>query len=459
MADSPEPFGAARSPGEGVQDYLDREMRPVPDYLRDDSYVYMGSQDLPVERWTSRDFHDREMSKLWPRVWQMACLADDIPQAGDYVTYDIGDHSFIVVRQDDGSIKALYNSCLHRATRLASGHGNAASFRCPYHGWVHSRAGRVTGIPCQWDFPHIGEEQRKMPEARVDIWQSLVFLTIDPHAPSLADYIGDIEPAFDRYPLSTKYKSAHISKIIRANWKVGLEQFIESYHVLATHPEGLPYLGDANAQYNIWPDKPHVSRMHTLHSVSSPHVAGRYSEQDMMDIITSISDKAGTSDGKIIVPEGSTTRQVLGEQRRAMLRDLGLEVDHLTDAEMIDTIHYFIFPNIVVWTAYGSPIIYRFRPNGDEHETHIMEIIFLSPYDHRKPKPEPMPIVHLDENQSWTEAPALGRLGWVFDQDVANAPLVQAGLKASGKKAVSFANYQEIRLRHYHATLDTYLDR
>src|SRR3546814_7711961 len=136
-----------RSPGEGVQDYLDRETRPVPDYLRDDSYSYMGSQDLPVERWISREFHDKEMSKLWPRVWQMACLADDIPETGDYVTYDIGDHSFIVIRQDDGSVKALYNSCLHRATRLASGDGNAASFRCPYHGWVHSRAGRVTGIP------------------------------------------------------------------------------------------------------------------------------------------------------------------------------------------------------------------------------------------------------------------------------------------------------------------------
>jgi phenylpropionate dioxygenase-like ring-hydroxylating dioxygenase large terminal subunit len=448
-------IGEARSPGEGVQDYLDRETRPVPDYLRDNSYVYLGSQDLPVERWIGREFHQQEMSKMWPRVWQMACLSDDIPQSGDFVVYDIGDHSFIVVRQDDGSVKALYNSCLHRATKLASGQGNAAVFKCPYHGWVHSKAGRVTGIQCQWDFAHIGEAERKMPEARVDIWQSLVFLTLDPHAPSLADYIGDLDAAFERYPLASKYKSAHVSKIINANWKVGLEQFIESYHVLATHPEGLPYIGDANAQYNIWPDKPHVSRMHTLHSVSSPHVAGRYNQQEMMDVITAISDKAGTGE-RIIVPEGSTTRQVLGQQRRQMLTDLGLDVEHLTDAEMIDTIHYFIFPNIVVWTAYGSPIIYRFRPNGDDHETHVMEIIFLSPYDQRLPKPEPLPIVHLDDRQSWSEAPVLGKLGWVFDQDVANAPLV---LKASGKRAVSFANYQEIRLRHFHATLDTYLER
>lgn len=451
-------LGEARAPGDGVQDWLDRELRPVPDYLRDNAYTYLGSADLPVERWISRDFHDREMSKMWPKVWQLACLADEIANTGDYVTYEIGDHSFIVVRQNADTVRALYNSCMHRATKLACGVGNATRFRCPFHGWVHGLNGRVTATPCQWDFAHMGEAERKMPEARVAIWQNLIFINMDPDAPELADYIGGLDDAFERYPLATKYKSAHVEKIIPSNWKIGLEQFIESYHVLATHPEGLPYLGDANAQYNIWPDKPHVSRMHTLHSVSSPHVAGRYTEQEMMDVITSISDKAGAA-GRVVVPEGSTTRQVLADQRRKMLTDLGRDVDHLTDAEMVDTIHYFIFPNIVVWTAYGSPIVYRFRPNGNDHESHIMEIIFLSPCDLREPRPAPAPVTKLDKDQSWTEAPALGRLGWVFDQDVANAPLVQAGLKASGKGAVSLANYQEIRIRHFHHTLDTYLDR
>jgi phenylpropionate dioxygenase-like ring-hydroxylating dioxygenase large terminal subunit len=447
---------AVRCPGEGVQDYLDRETRPVPAYLRDDSFESLGTEDLPVERWISRDFHEREMARMWTRTWQLAAFTDDLREIGDFVTYEIGNHSFIVVRSGADEIKALYNSCLHRGTRLASGQGHATKFQCPFHGWVHSLNGRVTGIPCQWDFPQIGEKQRRMPEAKVAVWQGMVFINMDPDAPALADYLGGLDDAFERYPLTDKFKSAHVEKIIPANWKIGVEQFIESYHVLATHPEGLPYLGDANAQYNIWPDKPHVSRMHTLHSVSSPHVAGRYSEQEMMDIITSISDKAGAA-GRIEVPEGSTTREILGEQRREMLAGLGIDTRHLTDAEMIDTIHYFIFPNIVVWTAYGSPIIYRFRPNGDDHESHIMEIIFLTPHDPSKPKPPSPPPTRLDDKQSWTEAPELGRLGWVFDQDVANAPLVQAGLKASGKGAVSLAHYQEIRIRHYHRTLDTYL--
>ncbi|WP_197277010.1 aromatic ring-hydroxylating oxygenase subunit alpha [Sphingomonas profundi] len=451
------PLGEARAPVDQVQDYLDRETRPVPAYLRDDSYVYLGSADLPVSRWLSRDFFEREMRHVWPHVWQLACVADDVATVGDYVTYDIGDHSFIVVREAADSIRAYYNSCLHRATKLATGQGHARAFKCPFHGWVYGLNGRITGLPCAWDFEHLTD--RTLPEIRVATWQGLVFVCMDPAAPSLADYIGPIDAAFERYPLTAKHKSAHVEKVVPGNWKIGLEQFIESYHVFGTHPEALPYIGDANTEYCIWPDNDHVSRMHALHSVSSPHVGDRYSQQDMMDLITAISDKAGADAERIVVPDGVTTRQILGEKRRRLLADLGLDVSHLTDAEMIDTIHYFIFPNIVVWTAYGSPMIYRFRPNGMDHESHVMEVIFLTPYDARAPKPAPAPVTKLGYEQSWTEAPELGKLGWVFDQDVGNAHLVLAGLKASGKKTVTLANYQEVRIRHYHRTIDKYIER
>ena len=100
-----EKLGEARQPGASVQDYLDRETRPVPAYLRDNPYQYLGSEDLPVGRWIDRSFHDLEMKHVWPRVWQLACMIDDIPDVGDYVTYDIGNHSFIVTRQRDGGIR------------------------------------------------------------------------------------------------------------------------------------------------------------------------------------------------------------------------------------------------------------------------------------------------------------------------------------------------------------------
>lgn len=450
-------LGEGRSEAPSVQDYLDRDSRPVPDYLRDNSYYYMGSEDLPVERWVGRRFHELEMERVWPRVWQLACSADDLRKPGDFVTYDIGDHSFIIVRQEDDGVRAFYNSCIHRGTKLTQGQGHVSEFRCPFHGWTYDLDGRVKTIPCAWDFTHLKGDALRMPEVRVAEWQNLIFITMAADAPDLDDYIGDLGPAFERYPLSDKVKSAHVQKTLPCNWKIALEQFIEAYHVLGTHPEGLPYVSDANAQYNIWPGRDHISRMHSLHSVQSPHLAGRHSEQEIMDIITSISDKAGGGDNRVIVPEGKTARQVLAQKRREILGNLGIDCDHLSDAEMIDTIHYFIFPNIVVWTAYGSPIVYRFRPNGDDHESSIMDIMFLTPYDHRKGKPASARITELDIEDSWTLSPELGRMGWVFDQDVSNAPLVQKGMKASGKKTVSLGNYQEVRIRHFHATLDKYI--
>jgi len=454
------PLGEARSEAPSVQDYLDRETREVPAYLRDNPYTYLGSEDLSTKRWYDRDFFESEMKKMWPRVWQMACVEEEVEEPGDYVVYEIGDWSFIIVRGSDGELRAFYNSCLHRATKLCdSESGHTDSFRCPFHGWVHSIDGKVTEIPCEWDFGHITENKRQMPQVRVDTWQGLVFINMDDNAPDLGDYIGDLSAAFERYPMRSKYKAAHAQKPIPCNWKIVMEQFIESYHVIATHPEGLPYIGDANAQYNIWPGRDHISRMHTLHSVSSPHVEGQYNQQQMIDIITSVSDKAGTGEKKVTLPEGMTTRQFLAEERRKLMKEqASLDCSEFTDAEMVDTIHYLIFPNIVVWTAFGSPIIYRFRPDGNDPERSLMDIIFMVPFDTSKPRPPHADIDHLSMEDSWCEAKALGRLGWVFDQDVSNAPLVQAGVKASGKRAVSLANYQEIRIRHLHKTLDKYLN-
>jgi len=451
------PGATPRQEGASVQDWLDRETRPVPAYLRDVSAPAMATIDLPVERWISRAAHEHEMAHMWTRTWQFACLESELANPGDFVVYDIGTHSFVVTRDENRHLHAFHNSCVHRGTRLADGQGHASTMRCPFHGWIYGLNGRLTGLPCEWDFRHLPASERKLREVRADVWQGLVFLNIDPDAPSLADYLGGIDQAFERYPLTGKYKAAHIKKQVACNWKVVLEQFIESYHVMATHPEGMPFLSDANAQYDIWPDRDHVSRMHVLHSVSSPHLGGRYSEQDIMDVVTAKSDKAGAGADRVVVPEGTTARAVLAETRRAMMATAGIDCSAFTDAEMLDTIHYFIFPNIVVWTALGSPMFYRFRPNGDDHETSIMEILFMLPHDPDKPAPPPALPQDLGTTGQWSDAPALGQMGWIFDQDTDNSPRIQAGMKASGKGYVTLANYQESRIRHFHQTLDKYL--
>ena len=104
----------ARSPGLTFQDLLDADTHPVPDVLRLQSPRYFGSDDIPTERYTSREWHRREVDQLWSRVWQFACREEHIPEPGDYIVYEIAELSFLVVRQTDGSIKSYPNACLHR---------------------------------------------------------------------------------------------------------------------------------------------------------------------------------------------------------------------------------------------------------------------------------------------------------------------------------------------------------
>jgi hypothetical protein len=131
-------------------------------------------------------------------------------------------------------------------------------------------------------------------------------------------------------------------------------------------------------------------------------------------------------------------------------------VDEMCDAEFVDSFYFTVFPNFHPWGAFNR-IMYRFRPNGDDHETSIMECMFLAPYDSSKPKPPAVPIHWLDFDDPWTDATELGLLARVFSQDVFNLPKVQRGLKTMRKPGVTLANYQESKLRHSHALLEAKL--
>ena len=92
---------------------------------------------IPKERYVSREFFDLEMERLWPRVWQMACREEEVPRTGDFLEYIIGDQSILITRSEPDTVRAFYNTCPHRGTRLAAGVGNFATgeIRCRYHAW------------------------------------------------------------------------------------------------------------------------------------------------------------------------------------------------------------------------------------------------------------------------------------------------------------------------------------
>ena len=135
---------------------------------------------------------------------------------------------------------------------------------------------------------------------------------------------------------------------------------------------------------------------------------------------------------------------------------LGSAADELSDAEMADSMYYTLFPNLHPWGAYNR-IVYRFRPYEDRHDMAIMECMYLDPYDPAQPKPPTADIHWLAVDQDWTDAPELGMLARVFNQDVFNLPKVQVGLAGGAIDTVTFANYQETKLRHFHHLLEQWV--
>jgi len=445
-------FKSRRSPGVSYQELLDTDTHEVPSQLRWFSPEYFGSYDLPVERYVSRAFHELEKERLWKRTWQMACREEDIPNVGDSLVYDITDLSFLVVHAAEGEIKAYWNACLHRGRQLKETDGSVHELRCPFHGFAWNLDGSLKQVPSEWDFPHVTPAEFHLPEVHVATWGGFVFINpTEGEVEPLETFLEGLDDQFARWPLEQRAKVAHAAKKIRCNWKVAQEAFMEAFHVVATHPQILAGIGDANSQYDIGKN---FSRAITPNGTPSPYLSWSPSEQEMLDSMT---DRRLDEDPIVVVPEGMTARQVAAMGGREMWRPaVGDFVDQMCDAEFVDSFYYTVFPNFHPWGAFNR-IMYRFRPNGDDHETSIMECMFLAPYDASKPKPPAVPIHWLDFDDPWTDATELGLLARVFSQDVFNLPKVQRGLKTMRKPGVTLANYQESKLRHSHSLLEAKL--
>ena len=110
---------------------------------------------IPKQRYYDQKFYDLECERLWPRVWQMACREEDIPEVGDHVNYEIAGMDVIIVRNEGGVIKAFRNVCMHRGRKLKEFNGRDEELRCAFHGIAWNLDGTLKQVPCKWDFPQV----------------------------------------------------------------------------------------------------------------------------------------------------------------------------------------------------------------------------------------------------------------------------------------------------------------
>lgn len=406
----------------------DRHPERIPDVYKKEQPLPGGPKKVNAARYFHKDYHDKEVAHLWGKVWQMVCREDDIPEVGDYYIYTIASRSYLIVRTGAHEFKAHVNACLHRGRALRECDGRKATeFRCPYHGWSWRLDGSLKEMPGEWDFPGVREDAAQLPSAKTATWGGFVFINPDPECMTLEAYMGpEMIAHYAKIKLENRYKAAHVVRVIKANWKVVQEGFLEAYHSLATHPQLLLSGGDLmDSRYDVFGNWGRLG--HAMPSTSSPNR------------------------GMIATPE-----QVLESHRasadffRNYLRGIiGDEVEQFSDMELTESTYSNLFPNFSPWSGWGR-IVYRFRPNGDNPDEAIMDAMLLAPWPEGKPKPPPRATRFLAPDQSWTEAVELGSLGRIFDQDCRNFPNVQTGLKSKNPPHIWYSAYQESIIRNFH---------
>lgn len=202
--------------------------------------MYLNSRRLPhllgPEAYHSADDHAREVAALFRPAWHLVGSTRELERPGDFLTFDLLGHP-VHVRNFDGQLRALSNVCAHRHCLLTSApHGASDALRCQYHGWEYGPDGRTRRIPEPQNFVPFDRDAHRLPVYRVDTCGQLVFVSLEPHGPTLQEQLGDrFTLLLERFGTDWR-ETLSWNPDYPANWKVAVENSLEAYHVPSVHP-------------------------------------------------------------------------------------------------------------------------------------------------------------------------------------------------------------------------------
>jgi nitrite reductase/ring-hydroxylating ferredoxin subunit len=399
------------------------------------------------ERYFDPDFYAMEAELLWPRVWQMACRLEEIPNARDCVTYEILDQSVIVLRDDDMGVRAFQNTCRHRGVRLVEGRGTCEDgFTCPFHGWCYG----IDGVNTFISRPGTFTEHNARPgdvdlvPVRCETWGGCAWINLDPEAPPLRSCIEPFATVMDAWRLESMRAEWWYSFRIPANWKLAEEAFMEQYHVLETHPQ-LRIPGRYPPRNGAFDPKVFIeSELHYLRTMNEG-MAGMVHASDVR-LAEQQQDLELPADPALA---RSVWEEHLNDAVVAWHRAEGHVVPDLNELEangMNEPMGY-CFPHFFVLPMYSSASSYRFRPLGPE-ET-LMEIWSLTRFADRD-EPERLPVP-----EPWAcDDP---RVPPIPTQDFSNLPRQQKGLHGRGFEYMRLSEQIEGHISNYQRLIDGYL--
>lgn len=432
-----------------------------PDEVRDDF--------VPKEAYYSRDFAKLEAERLWPYVWQLACRLEEIPNVGDYVTYDIVDESIIIVRTDKATIKAHHNVCPHRARRLTHGCGNAQHFVCRFHGWQYDLNGENIKVVDRQDWGDcLDQDDIRLKNVRVDVWGGFVFINMDPNCEPLADFLRPVDDYCAKFEFEKLRFRWYKTTVMPANWKTILEFFNEFYHVQQTHNQLLPFTNDysnsdgfgrhAAMWYPATGALP-LSRSPRLPQKDEPDFRNfvlEFVETFNRDLKAMVTERnyAAAQRLRSEVPAATEPIEVLGKwvqfQLEAAAADgSGWPADLTPEYIENSKLDWHVFPNTIYLHGFVDGVLwYRARPNGDDPESCIFDVWSLQRYGEGKAPP-----LEREFYQNWEE----GEWPLIFRQDFSNVAEVQKGLKSRAFAGSRTNPVQERAISNFHRCLREFL--
>jgi phenylpropionate dioxygenase-like ring-hydroxylating dioxygenase large terminal subunit len=224
--------------------------------------VAVPGQETSLPGWLYRDpeYFEVEMERLIRPSWQIVCHESDIDAPGGWRTLEYLGESVLVVRGDDGAVRAFSNTCRHRGSRVVSGEaGCAKRLTCPYHAWTYALDGRLIGVPRKSDYPGLDTAQLGLVPVDLERWRGFLFVRLAPGGPSVAEMMAPYEDEIGLYRFEALEAIGRVTLRPRAvNWKNVADNYSDGLHINIAHPGLTRLFGQG---YGIEAEE-HVDRMY-----------------------------------------------------------------------------------------------------------------------------------------------------------------------------------------------------
>jgi phenylpropionate dioxygenase-like ring-hydroxylating dioxygenase large terminal subunit len=196
--------------------------------------------DMSLPGWLYHDpeFFEAEKKAFLRAAPQIVCHESDIPKPGDWQVLEYLGESVIVIRGDEGEVRAFSNVCRHRGSKLVDGHAGCAKvLTCPYHAWSYARDGRLVGVPHRKEYPGLQTEKLGLFPVSLENWRGFLFITLEPGVPSVAEIMAPYEDEIEPYRFEELKPLAPVRLRDRPlNWKTIADNYSDHLHIPVGHP-------------------------------------------------------------------------------------------------------------------------------------------------------------------------------------------------------------------------------